>query len=125
MESEHKEEGYWVALAVDNSIPRPEPDPERGFWPMHFNASPLILSTDDGDDVLCVFSTEGNAIGFLREAEKEALVVPGMQLPLARIEDFREFLAHYPASYIAVDPEHGDTEVVAVAVDEFLAGFEE
>lgn len=126
MEGEKTSKKYWVALAVDNSIPRPDPDPATGFLPMYFNASPLLVPTDEGADALCIFSTEGRAIGYLREAEEQASVVPAMQLPVpARREDFRELLAHYPTSYIAVDPEHGVTEDAFVAVDEFLAGLEE
>lgn len=116
---------YWVAFGVDNSIPRPEPDPDTGFLPMYFNASPLLASTAEGDDALCVFSTEGKAVGYLREAVKLASVVPAMQLPLpARREDFRELLAHYPVSYIMVDQQPGDLGDTSVHVDEFLAGLD-
>jgi hypothetical protein len=66
---------YWVALAVDNSIPRPEPDPETGLPPMYFNASPLIVPTDEGDDALCVFTTKGKAIAYLKRSGARRLGV--------------------------------------------------
>src|SRR5215212_2446868 len=110
----------WVAMAVDNSIPPPEPDPETGFWPMHFNASPLIVPTDEGDDALCVFTTEGKAIAYMKEVAQEALASPVLQMPLSSREDFREFLAAYPVSYVVVDPEHGMAEDASLTVEEFL-----
>jgi hypothetical protein len=65
---------FWVAMAEDNSIPHPEPDEEKGFLPMYNNASPVVVPTDEGDDALCVFSTEGNVISYLRGLEQEGLI---------------------------------------------------
>jgi hypothetical protein len=48
---------------------------------MHFNASPFILPTDEGDDAVCVFSTEGKAIGYLREMKKWPHIVSATVLP--------------------------------------------
>src|SRR5215212_2513714 len=73
----------WVAMAVDNSIPRPEGDPDAGFLPMYFNASPLIVPTDEGEDALCVFTSEGKAIAYLREVEQEALASPALPMPIS------------------------------------------
>ncbi len=116
---------YWVALAVDNSIPRPEPDPETGFPPMYFNASPLIVPTDEGDDALCVFTTKGKAIAYMNEAEQGASVSPAMPMLMSGREDFWEFLAYYPASYVVVDPEHSTAEDTSVTVQEFLAALDD
>jgi hypothetical protein len=125
----HEEVGlgdkYWVALAVDNSIPRPEPDPETGFPPMYFNASPLIVPTDEGDDALCVFTTKGKAIAYMSEAEQGVSVSPAMPMLMSRREDFWEFLAYYPASYVVVDPEQSTAEDTSVSVQEFLAALDD
>ena len=75
-EEEDNSKRYWIALAVDNSIPRPEPDPVTRFLPMYFNASPLLSPTDEGDDALCVFSTEGEAIAYLRQTEEQVYITP-------------------------------------------------
>jgi hypothetical protein len=87
---------WWVAFAEDNSVPRPEPDPERGFWPMYFNASPVIVPTDEGDDALCLFSTEGGVISYLRWAEQEGLIGGAKAFSISGREGFREVLARYP-----------------------------
>ena len=115
----------WVAMAVDNSIPRPEGDPDAGFLPMYFNASPLIVPTDEGEDALCVFTSEGKAIAYLREVEREALASPALQMPIYSREDFREFLASYPMSYVVVDPQHGMAEDASVTVEALLDTFDD
>ena len=48
MESEEHGKRYWIALAVENSMPRAEPDPDSGFWPMYCSASPLVVPDDEG-----------------------------------------------------------------------------
>ena len=124
-EKGHKK--YWVAFAVDNSTPRPEPTPDTGFLPMYFNASPLVVPAEEGDDALCVFSTEGKAIGYLNQAarEEQASLVPAMPIPLSGRSDFREFFASYPTFYVVVDPEHDAAEDTSVTVEEFLKRLED
>jgi hypothetical protein len=125
-EEEDNSKRYWIALAVDNSIPRPEPDPVTGFLPMYFNASPLLSPTDEGDDALCVFSTEGEAIAYLRQTEEQVYITPAMQMPvLAQREAFQDVFVHWPTSYIVIDPEYGASEDRSIPVDEFLAYLEE
>ncbi len=122
---EESDKRYWVGFAVDNSIPRPKPDPDTGFLPMYFNVSPFVASTNEGDDVLCVFSTEGNVIWYLREEERQGITAPATAIPLTGADDFRQFLVRYPAViYVAVDPEHGAPVENPVAVEEFLSWIE-
>jgi hypothetical protein len=116
---------YWVALAEDNSIPRPEPDPESGFWSMYHNASPVIVPTDEGDDALCLFSTEGGVISYLRRAEQEGLIGGAKAFSISGREDFREVLARYPVHYVVVDHTHGQAEDTSVTVEEFLDRLED
>jgi hypothetical protein len=116
---------WWVAFAEDNSVPRPEPDPERGFWPMYFNASPVIVPTAEGDDALCVFSTEGNVISYLRGLEREGLIGGAKAWPLSGGEDFRAFVARWPTSYVVVDPEPSTVEDTSVTVEDFLDRLED
>jgi len=122
MAGRDQEGRYWVALAVDNSVPRPEPDPEAGFLPMYFNASPFILTTDEGDDALCVFSTEGKVIGYLREMEKVPHIVPAKAISLSNREAFRRFLMRYPTLYyVVLDPQPHEPVERAISVEDFLA----
>jgi hypothetical protein len=116
---------FWVAMAEDNSIPHPEPDEEKGFLPMYNNASPVVVPTDEGDDALCVFSTEGNVISYLRGLEQEGLIGGAKAFPLSGGEDCREFFARCPASYVVVDPEQGAVEDASVAVEAFLADLDD
>ena len=116
---------YWLALAEDNSIPRPEPDTERGFWPMYHNASPVIVPTDEGDDALGLFSTEGGVISYLRWAEQEGLIGGAKAFSISGREGFRELLARYPVHYVVVDHTHGQAEDTSVTVEEFLDRLEE
>ena len=119
-----EEKRYWIALAVDNSIPRPEPDPDSGFWPMYFNASPLVVATEEGDDALCVFSTEGKAISYLREAERRAPITGASQWPLDYYyENAGRLLIPYAS--VVVDPEHDVTRAAVVPVEDFLAELED
>ena len=117
---------YWVAMAVDNSIPRPEPDEESGFLPRYFNASPLLLPTDEGEDAICVFSTEGKFWVYITAAgrEQEASMVPATPVPLRGREDFRQFFVHYPVSNIVVDPEYGTSRDESIGIQEFMSSLE-
>jgi hypothetical protein len=92
---------------------------------MYFNASPLIVPTDEGDDALCVFTTKGKAIAYMSEAEQGASVSPAMPMLMSGREDFWDFLAYYPASYVVVDPEHSTAEDTSVTVQEFLAALDD
>ena len=117
---------YWVAMAVDNSIPRPEPDEESGFLPIYLNASPLLLPTDEGEDALCVFSTEGKFRDYITAAsrEREASLVPATPVPLRGREEFRQFFVHYPALNIVVDPVYGTTRDESIGIQEFMSTLE-
>ena len=114
------ERKYWLVLIVDNSVPRPEESEE--FHPMWFNASPLIGSTDEGEDVLSVFTTEGKALAYGRAAVEDptSRSESATLFPLASRTDAREALARWPASYVAVDPEYGGAGDVWVTAEEFL-----
>jgi hypothetical protein len=48
-----------------------------------------------------------------------------MPMLMSGREDFWEFLANYPASYVVVDPEHSAAEDTSVTVQEFLAGLDD
>ena len=120
MEDETNRQRYWVAMAVDNSIPQPEPDLERGILPMRMNISALIVPTDEGGDALCVFDTQGKAIAYLREAQKQVPIIPFAPLPLDGVEDFRKFLGGYPCSYVVVNPVH-DVIPRPLDLEEFLS----
>jgi hypothetical protein len=114
------ERWYWVPLIVDNSVPQLEPNAD-GFLPMRFNAAPLIRPAGDGEDALCVFTTEGRAIGYGRAAVEDPIApaAPGTVFPLDSREDFEQFTSGYPAAYVGLDPEYGE-EGESVPLEEFL-----
>lgn len=103
------ERRYWVVVIVDNSIPAPEPDAD-GFLPMRFNGAPLIKPAEDGEDALCLFTTEGRALGYGRAAVEDPLspAVPGTLVPLDSREDFERFMLGNPVPYVVLDPEYGE-----------------
>ena len=115
---------YWVAVIVDNSVPKPEPRAD-GFLPMYYNGAPLIKPAGNGEDALCVFTTEGRALGYGRAAVEDPIApaAPGTLVPLDSREDFERFMRAYPAAYVVLDPEY-DEEGEAVALEEFLEGLE-
>jgi hypothetical protein len=45
-------------------------------------------------------------------------------MSLTTLEDFREFTAHYPVAYVAVDPHYGD-QTEGVPLEEFLDQLEQ
>jgi|SRR5215208_715168 hypothetical protein len=122
---EESERKYWVAAAQDNSVPRPAPDEGRGFWSMWENASPVVAPTDEGYDALCVFSTDGGVIAYLRGLEREELIGGATAFPLSGREDFREFFTRWSVSYVVVDPELGAVEDASVTVEVFLADLDD
>ncbi len=124
---EEAQRTFWVAIAEDNSIPRPEPDEEGGFLPMYYNGSPVLVSTDEGADAIGVFSSEGEVISYLRQAEQEGLIGDAKAFPLSGRDDFRELFARWPVPYVVVDPEAEPVvgqlramRYAAVTVEEFL-----
>ncbi len=110
---------YWVVLIVDNSIPKPEP--EGGFLPMHFNAGPLMKPAEDGGDALCVFTSEGRALGYGGAAVEDPIspAVPATLIPLDSREDFERFMGESTISHVALDPKYS-AQVQAVPLAEFL-----
>ena len=119
---------YWVALAVNNSIPRPDPDEEASFVPMYFNASPVLVPADGGEDAVCVFSTEGKLMAYMDAGggvHEAANLVSAVPIPLRGRDDFRELFACYPASHVALDPLPGTSGDAPVSVDEFLDRLED
>jgi hypothetical protein len=89
---------------------------------MYFNASPLLLPTDEGEDALCVFTTEGKFRVYITAAarEREASMVPATPVPLRGREEFRQFFV----SNIVVDPEYGVTRDESIGIQEFMSGLE-
>ena len=125
MESEEHGKRYWIALAVENSMPRPEPDPDSGFWPMYCTLALSLYRTTRVVDALCVFSTDAKAISYLREAERRAPITGASGWPLDHyFEDSGRLLDSYDA-YVTVDPGHDVLENVLVPVEEFLTELED
>lgn len=92
---------------------------------MRLNATPYVVSTSSGDDALCIFSTEGRVIAYLREEEQHSLTASATAVPLDNEQDLRQFLEYYPAVlYVALDPEPGELVDSPVAVEEFLRWLE-
>jgi hypothetical protein len=120
---EQGEGRFWVAIVVDNSIPKPEP--RDGFLPMYSNGAPLIKPAENGEDALCVFTAEGRALSYGHAATEDPMApaVPGALIPLDGREDFERFMGGSPVSYVALDPEYGE-EDETVPFEKFLGSLE-